>query len=111
MFRFSFAVYAQCRVRLGAKTGQGNIVPAEMAHPVGRIIHPVERARDMLQLAIGALPDEIVECQVAVACGDVEDIGGQFGDGGRRPRVARLPQQVALFQEQAPANGSERLLT
>lgn len=87
MFRFSFAVYAQCRVRLGAKTGQGNIVPAEMAHPVGHIIHPVDRARDLLQLAIGALPDEIVECQVAVACCDVEDIGGQFGDGGRRPRV------------------------
>ena len=104
-FTFSLAVNAQGGVRLCAEARQGNGCLAKMAHAIRSIVHAIERAFDLLQLEIGTLPHEIVDCQVAFGCGDVEDIGGKLGFSCWRSSAGSLSHEVASFLEQMPAKG------
>lgn len=111
VFTFRFAVHAKGGVRLCAQTREGNISPAQMAHSIGRMIETIECPRNLLEFSVGPLSHEIAKRQVAIACRDVKNIGGQFGFGFRWSPARSLPQEDALVLKQLPANGSERLVT
>jgi hypothetical protein len=83
MFASSFAVHAKSGIGLSAEARKRDIRPAEMAQAIRGMIDTGECPFDLLQLEVGALSHEILDCQVAFARGDVEDIGGKFGFGFR----------------------------